>query len=464
MLAQAAPAQQSKLTSYPQGSLRELWHISFPLMISLMSVSFMLFLDRLFLAHYSLDAMNASVNAAMLSQLLQFWCLSTVSIAEVFVGQYNGSGQKAKLGEPIWQMVWLSIGTTFLFIPIGLFAGPYLFHRHQHVDLEVQYFKWLMYFAPISSLAGALAAFYIGRGKVLFVTLVIGLANILNIFLDVVLIFGVAPVIPSLGISGAAISTGIAQTFQSIVLFIAFFCSKNRQAHGTGCWRFNKKLFGSCLKIGIPNAIAQTLELMVWVFIFDMMTLLGSEYMTIVAVAQSILLLFTFMTDGLSRGATTIASNLIGSGQHDLVHKVLNSGIKSYGVIFFLLSSVLVIYPDPLLNWFLAGEAQSLSPTTRAALHVACFWGWLFFLFDGLSWLLVGLLTAAGDTRFIMKVSGIGPWLIAFLPTYLFVVRWGASADMTWMLVTIYAMVSCLLYLWRFRGDKWKSLSLIWQG
>ena len=34
------------LTPYPQGSLRELWQISFPLIISLMSASMMLFLEN----------------------------------------------------------------------------------------------------------------------------------------------------------------------------------------------------------------------------------------------------------------------------------------------------------------------------------------------------------------------------------------------------------------------------------
>lgn len=460
MSSQAVSAQHKGLTSYPPGSIRELWQISFPLMISLMSVSFMLFLDRLFLAHYSLEALNASVNASMLAQLLQFWVISTVSIAEVFVGQYNGAGQKEKLGEPIWQMVWLSIGTVFLFIPIGLFLGPYLFYQTSYADLEIQYFKWLMCFSPIASLAGTFTAFYIGRGKVKFITCVIVLSNLLNIGLDMILIFGLSPLIPSLGIVGAAIATGLAQLFQAVVLFIAFFGYKNRRIHGTGCWRFNKQLFGKCLKIGIPSAVAQTLELMAWVFIFEFMTLLGSEYMTVVAVTQSILLLFTFMTDGVSRGATTIASNLIGAQQHDLVRKILHSGIKFYFLIFFLLGGVLVLHPDPLIEWFFAEEAAVLSPHTRSAIHAACFWVWLFFLFDGLSWLMVGLLTAAGDTHFIMRVSGLGPWLLALLPIYLFVVRWGGSADMTWMLIAIYAMVSCSLYLWRFRGERWKKKAL----
>lgn len=451
-------AQQSKgLTAHPPGSLRELWQISFPLMISLMSVSFMLFLDRLFLAHYSIDALNAAVNAAMLAQLLQFWCISTVSIAEVFVGQYNGAGQKDKLGEPVWQMVWLSLGTVFLFVPLGLFAGPYFFIQNSYFELEIEYFKWLMCFGSVAALSGALSAFYIGRGKVYFVTFVMVVANLLNIILDIILIFGVDPIIPSLGITGAAIATGAAQLFQAICLFLGFFRIKNRLLHGTSRWRVNRQMFGRCLKIGIPNALAQTLEILAWVIIFNMMTLLGPDYITVVAVSQSILLLFTFMTDGVSRGATTIASNLIGSRQLHLIQRLLNSGIKFYLILFVLLSGILAYHPDPLIDWFLPEETFNLHPSTRLTLHSACFWVWLFFLFDGLSWLMVGLLTAAGDTRFILKVSGGGPWLLALLPIYFFVVRWEAPANITWMLIAFYAMTSSFLYLWRFKSEKWRA-------
>jgi Na+-driven multidrug efflux pump len=63
------------LTAYPQGSLRELWQISFPLIISLMSASLMLFLDRLFLAHYSLASLNAAAHAGASVQFCNFGLL-----------------------------------------------------------------------------------------------------------------------------------------------------------------------------------------------------------------------------------------------------------------------------------------------------------------------------------------------------------------------------------------------------
>jgi MATE family multidrug resistance protein len=452
--------QSKGLTPYPQGSLRELWQISFPLIISLMSASLMLFLDRLFLAHYSLDALNAAAHAGASVQFLQFWSIATVSIAEVFVGRYNGAGKTEKLGRPIWQMIWLALGTFFVYVPLGLFAGPYLFSSEIYRNLEIEYFSLLTCFIPFAALSSALSAFYIGQGKVKFVTGVMLGSNLINIILDALLIFGFPPYIPSLGISGAAWATSIALICQSVILFSAFFCRTNRQLYGTGSWRINKRLFRSCLSFGLPNAVTHSIEIFAWVLIFELMSRLGSDYLTVVTVAQSILFLFSFITEGLSKGATAIASNFIGSQQQDLVWKLLASGTKFYVSIFLLLGGVLAWNPDPLISWFLSEASTTLSPATRETLHTACFWVWLYFLFDGISWLLIGLLTAAGDTRFVMKIGGATPILFAIFPVYLIVFQWGAPAHVTWMLISFYSLGSGLIYLWRFRSEKWKEVVL----
>lgn len=453
------PKRSEGLTPYPQGSLRELWQISFPLIISLMSASMMLFLDRLFLAHYSLASLNAAAHAGAAVQFLQFWSIATVSIAEVFVGRYNGAGDMKKLGAPVWQMIWFSIGTFALYVPIGLFAGPYLFYSEAYKDLEIEFFKLLTCFIPFAALSAALSAFYIGRGKVRFVTGVMLGSNLINIMLDVILIFGVDPWIPAYGISGAAWGTGIALIFQAAILFAAFFSPANQELFGTNRWKINQRLFRSCVSIGLPNAVAHSIEIFAWVLIFDLMARLGTDYMTVVTIAQSILFLFTFMTEGLSKGATAIASNFIGSQKQDLIWKLLRSGVKFYAVMFLLLGIVLVWHPMSLISWFIP-EATEISPTTHISLQAACFWVWIFFFFDGISWLLIGLLTAAGDTRFVMKVGGSAPIVFAILPVYYFVFIGGAPAYYTWMFIAFYAFGSGAIYFWRFKSEKWKGVVL----
>jgi MATE family multidrug resistance protein len=459
MLSRALSVQKKNLTPYSEGSMRELLHISFPLIVSLMSAGLMLFLDRLFLAHYSLNSLNAAAHAGASVQFLQFWSIATVCIAEVFVGRYNGAGKVEKFGQPVWQMIWLAIGTSFIYLPVGFFAGPFIFFSETYKDLEIQFFSILTCFIPFTAISAAISAFYIGRGKVKFITAVMLGSNLLNVFLDAILIFGLSDWVPSYGIAGAAWGTGIAQVFQAVILFSAFFCQSNRLLYGTGRWKVNKRLFLSCIRIGLPNAVAHSLEILAWVLIFDLMSRLGTDYMTVVTIAQSILFLFSFVTEGVSKGATAIAANFIGSQRHDLVWKLLASGTKFYTCIFFLLSVLLVWHPDPLIKWFIP-ESGELSSNTHATLQTACFWVWIYFLFDGISWLLIGLLTAAGDTRFVMKVGGLAPLVFALLPVYFFVFQWGAPPYVTWMMIAFYAFASGAIYLWRFRSERWRELVL----
>lgn len=446
------PKRSIQLTPYPQGSLRELWQISFPLIISLMSASMMLFLDRLFLAHYSITALNAAAQAGAAVQFLQFWAIATAAIAEVFVGRYNGAGKLHRLGQPVWQMIWLSLGTFIVYLPIAFFAGPYLFHIEIYQEMEIEFFAIVTSFIPLAAISAALSSFYIGRGRVRFVTAVMLISNLINVFADIVLIFGISPWIPSYGITGAAWATVIALFSQAVILFAGFLSKNNREIFGTGKWNFNFRLFKSCLSIGLPNAVAHSIEILSWVLIFDLMAHLGSDYMTVVTVAQSILFLFTFITEGLSKGASAIASNFIGSDKHHLVWKLLRSGVKFYTFAFLILGSILVLHPSGIINWFIASDSA-----IEGSLRSACFWVWIYFLFDGVSWLLIGLLTAAGDTRFVMKIGTLTPLLFALAPVYFFVFKGNASADITWMIIALYAIASCFIYLFRFRGEKWKE-------
>lgn len=451
--------QETKtLTKYPSGSLRELWSISLPLMLSMMSGSLMLFLDRLLLARFSIDALNACVNASVIAAALQFTFLTTSAIAEVFVGQYNGAGQYKKIAEPVWQMIWFSLLSGSIFLPLGLFAGPLFFFDSSYAHLEIEYFKWLMYFGPIFCLSAALSAFYVGRGAVSFVTLVVIIANVLNVALDLILIFGFEPFVSSMGISGAAIATGISQAVQCIILFIGFTQQKYRLHFGTSNWAFNKQCFFKCLRIGLPNSVAHTLEIIAWAVFFRMMTVAGDEHITVVAICQSIFLLFTFIAEGISKGASAIAANLIGSKRWDLVWKLFRSGVKFYFQAFLILGLVLVVDPGPMIDWFIGGD--SAAPSNQAIKNVAisaCLWMWVYFLFDGIHWLVVGLLTAAEDTKFVLWVSGFSAWIFAILPIYYFIVVRGHKADMAWLITAIYACLACLIYLWRFKTEKWKK-------
>jgi MATE family multidrug resistance protein len=189
-----------------------------------------------------------------------------------------------------------------------------------------------------------------------------------------------------------------------------------------------------------------------------MMTGLGAEYITVVAVAQSIFFLFTFITEAVSKGASAIAANLIGAKRWDLVWKLFRSGVRFYFQVFIFLAIILVIYPDPMIRWFLPADG---SATLLPLIRSACIWVWIFFLFDGITWLVVGLLTAAGDTKFVMKVAGINVWLFALIPIYFFNVYLGHKADVAWTITAFYGLMNASIFFLRFRSEKWRHISLV---
>ena len=169
------------LTKYPEGSIRELMWVAFPLMLSSLSTLAMVFVDRLFLAHYSPAALSAAVTAGTMWWAITGALLILAAMSEVFVAQYNGAGLHERIGRPVWQMIWFSLGTILICIPLGLYGGPLIFQGSVNFQLETSYFGWLNFFGPTWPLSAALSAFWVGRGKVRMVTMLALLANGLNV-------------------------------------------------------------------------------------------------------------------------------------------------------------------------------------------------------------------------------------------------------------------------------------------
>ena len=137
--------------------------VSIPLMLSSLSGSLMLLCDRLFLAHYSLASLNSIVMISSIVLMLQIGTNVIASIADVFVGQLNGAEKKLELSQPTWQMIWFSLFTSILFLPLAFFAEHFFPIGLDSYQDEIFYTKLLIAICPLSPLSVALSAFFIGR-------------------------------------------------------------------------------------------------------------------------------------------------------------------------------------------------------------------------------------------------------------------------------------------------------------
>jgi len=455
------------------GSLRELWRISFPLMISFLSLFVMVFVDRIFLSFYSQGALNAAASAGTLSWALILGWSTLASLAEVFVAQYNGAKQYHMLGEPVWQMIWLSLLSIAFFVPAGLWGGNLLYGDNHSLNFQHHYFSYTMFFSPAAVVIAALTAFFVGQGKTAIIKWLALIGNLVNILLDPILIFGIEGYIPKLGVQGACIATGIGLIVQAIILFCLFLKASNRLHFGTNNWKFKWTPFLRSVKVGLPPAIFVFIELLGWSIFYWMMHKISLEHILVASICQSILLLFVFFGLGIEKGAAIVAGNLIGASKITQVHHVLRSGYKmlllfSLVVIFFF-----IVYPDLLINLFLQNpqtmdNSLSLAEMSteavariRSTIRVGLALTAIYMIIEDMRWLINGILTAAGDTFFLM-LSGAGcVWLFLLLPTYFFILKPAADIRLAFVIWVGYSLIATFLFYLRYKQGKWKEKALM---
>lgn len=451
---------KGRLTQYSEGSVRELWAISFPLILSMLSINIMIFVDRLILAKYDTRAMNAAVVAGLIFSIFQYGAMGIAAVSEVFVGQYNGAKKHRQIGEPVWQMIWFSLMTAFLFIPLGLWAGKIFVPNPEYMADGIPFFKWMMLFGPAFPLVTALSSFFVGRGRVQLVMVTTVLSNVLNVLLDYLLIFGVEGKIPPLGASGAAIATGVSQAAHAVLLLGIFLRRRHRQTHGTGEYKFKPKLFWQELKIGIPSAMSSIIELSAWSILAQLLAAVSEAHITVFSIGDSFFVLFAFGFWGLQKGITAVVANYIGANRHDIIGRCLKSGIKIVLAIMMLFTLPLFVFPNFLVENFLNPEATvAVNSELMRYAASAMRWLWVYFVLDAISWLICGILTAAGDTKFVMIMNSISAWLFSIIPTYFVVEYLGGSPVSIWVLCAFYGLLNSVSFYLRYRSKQWSGAS-----
>lgn len=431
-------------------NLKGLMLIVLPIMLSELSGSLMSFANRVILANYSLEAMNACLTASGPHGVFFFTAISITSITEIFVGRCNGAKEFTKISEYVWQMLWFSVLMTGLFISIAAY-GADIFIPAYYREEGAPYFKILMYFTGLMSANVALSAFYIGRGKVTLVIVSVVAANVVNFIFDLILVLGFIPIIPALGTKGAALASAIAHIIQFLILFSAFLNHYNRTNYHTHNYKINFGLLKQVLITAAPGSIGNIIEMIAWAVFVYIIAVTNSEYMVIYSIGSAVLALFSFINDALYKAVSTIAANLIGAQNYAGISKLTFSGIKLIIYLSGLLFIPLVLKPDFLIGLFIKGEmVKDLDISIKATL----FWIWIYFVFGNILWAFGGILIASKDTMFLGIANTLLVLICAVIPSIACLILQVGSPDLVWRFYALYAIITSLIFYLRCKSKK----------
>ena len=442
--------------------LKELWVLSYPLIVLMGAQMVMQFVDRMFLAWHSPEALAACVPAGLLAFTFASLFMGLAGYTSVFISQFYAKKKNASVTISLWQGVWLSLISAALLAvltPLGRWLIISFGHELSVQKLELSYFTILNIFGGFAVTNNALGSFFSGRGntKIPMYTSLAGIA--LNMVLDYVFIFGKLGM-PRLGIQGAAWATVISCACSTLIFCSLINTRQNRYTFKISRLAgFYKPIFMQMVRFGVPNGfgfLMDVLSFTLFTFMIGNIDTLSLQASNIVMSMQPVVFMVIV---GLGGGIQILVSKYQGLKRPDLSMQVVKNACK-LGYSYAIAISVLFFFGAPLfLHLFIPAatpNAQEVAALTLPLIKlVSC-----FVLMDATYLIFGDAIRGAGDTKFYMYVMLVCAWGLLIPGTWLIVYKWHLSVFWVWSWLTFYAGLTALLMLWRFWQGKWKSIEV----
>jgi MATE family multidrug resistance protein len=371
------------------------------------------------------------------------------------VSQALGGGDADRARRLVWQGLWLAlllaavlaapiVLSPRLLAPLGI-APAVVEQAERYLSVRVLGLPLLfLYFAP--------RALLLAQNRVTAMLVAVALANVLNLGLDVLLVFGGAGLpawmgplraLPPFGVAGAAWASNAASALQVVVLALVVRAELRGlpRSGGRPAAAPDRRELALALRVGVPAGLHMCAEVN---FFAVLGSTVGGRLGTIPLAAHQVALQLASLTFtwivGIGNAGAVRVGLAVGARDRPGARR---AGVAALvGATTFMSAAALafVIFPGPIAG------LMTDDPAVRAAavplLRIAA----AFQLFDGLQGVAAGVLRGAGDTRFTFAVNMVAYWAVG-LPVVLvlaFGLGWGIAGQWTGFVVSL-AIVAALL-------------------
>jgi multidrug resistance protein, MATE family len=446
------------------GGMGEVLAIAYPLILSQMSFTVQVFVDRLFLTWYSAEAVAGAVTGLFVSWSAVGLCIGTGEYLTAFVAQYYGARRFPRIGAAVWQGIYFSLLTGTLIAALSPFAGA-LFEQTGHAPVlrqyETTYSRLLLLGSGPIILMATLSSFFAGRGRTLPVLAVNVGATVVNAVLDYLLIFGHHG-FPRWGVSGAAIATIVSQVFGSAAYLVLILRPEHRREFATlASWRLEPALLWRLLRYGVPAGLQFSIEIGAFAIFMVVIGRLGTAPLAASGIAFNLNMIVFMPLLGIGLAVSSLVGRYLGAEQPDTAERSAYSAFRIGLVYLGACSALYVLAPRLLLAPYAAGaDPASFAEVGRLTVVLLRFVAF-YSLFDMMSVLFAAALKGAGDTTYPLLATLVLSWAIMVVPSYVLCVYLGAGVYTAWTTAAAYCLGVGLLMFRRFRGGRWRSVRVI---
>ncbi len=421
--------------------VRELMPIAWPIMASMLSFTAMNFVNVLWVGPLGKSYLAAAGLGSVLMYAIHGFGIGALTGLKITVAQAHGEGDDTSARRLLWQGLHLSLFMgllELLFIPLAEPIIRLLGGSDTVAPLAADYFIWRTIGAIPHFVMTALTQYLQGRGQTVAPMWAMIIANLCNVGLDPLLIYGLGPV-PPMGIAGAGLAASISFSVGAVVL--ALVVAPELRATPA---RLSTRHMRHILRIGVPLGGRATLEVGSYLVFQAILTTFGDAHLAAhVLVVRTIAVSF-LPGYAISEAVSVLVGQAVGARRIELIPAIHRAGLKvsvsfmcAWAVIFFLI-------PEPLAR--LHGATPDVVAVAIDLFMVSAF----FQLFDAFVMTGLGVLNGVGATRFVLIATVSTAWL-AKLPLGYALAHQGLGAVGAWWGIVFEILVLWGIIAWRLR-------------
>jgi len=275
-------------------------------------------------------------------------------------------------------------------------------------------------------------------------------ASLMNVVLDLIFV-----IVFHWGVAGAAWATLISQAFSFVMAMVIFNRTESQMKIELNKLSWNKEIFGSMLKIGLPTGLQQTLVSLGMMMLSRLVNEFGAATMAAYTAASRIDSFASMPAMNLSQALMTFTGQNMGAGKTERVRKGYRAAIAMNIVISLSITLLVTLAGRWLIGIFTTDEAV-MHIGARYLLIVG-----LCYLIFGVMFINNGVMRGAGDVFIPMISSLLALWLVRIPCALLFIRVFGMGSDGIWWSIPSGWLIGCAFTTWYYRTGKWKTKVLV---
>jgi putative MATE family efflux protein len=293
-------------------------------------------------------------------------------------------------------------------------------------------------------------AIFRGAGDAAIAMRVLWIANIINILLDPLLIFGWG-FVPAFGIEGAAMATNIGRGVGvALQLWVLIKGGKHIKVSLAQIY-IDSKIMLNIVKTSLGGIGQMFIAMTSWIFLLRILAEMGAQTVAGSTIAIRIMMFTMMPAWGLSNAAATLVGQNLGAGEPDRAEQSVWK-IGFYNMIFLVIVSVVYFFYNEELMRIFTDDPRVIAVGAewiRIVSYGYFIYGW---------WMVsVQAFNGAGDTTTPTKINVVFFWLfqIPLAYTLSIVLDWKESGVFWGMFIS--EICVGLFTLWLFTKGKWKE-------